>query len=218
MRLSVVLRQPAPRDYKSKLDLPENTLAHYEPFDIDHVRSVAPYACRHSSATHTAEEQETAPRFEAQEFLIERLGKANTQRRQLLRYLQNHHEKLSKYIDTPIVGHQNPVEPFLEAAHKAPTLNMSTRSQTTVTTVHQVSKPLDSLESDVMSEGAPTETSFGTAISSSAGYESKPEVPAPPKSAEPLGDRPFQCPFCYYMINPRNTRSWEYASVITPAE
>ena len=131
-----------------------------------------------------------------------------------MRYLHNHHEKLSKYIDAPIVDRQNPAEPtFQDRLHKAPTFSMSTRSQTTVTTVHQVSKPIDSLDMDIMSEGAPTETSFGTDISSSAGFESKSEVPAPPKSAEPLGDRPFQCPFCYYMINPRNTRSWEYATV-----
>jgi hypothetical protein len=51
-------------------------MTHFEPFDIEHVRN------KYDGLG------------EDYRFLIERLGKANTKRRQLLKYHHEHHEKI----------------------------------------------------------------------------------------------------------------------------
>lgn len=206
MRLSVVLRQPTPRDYQKKLALPENRMDHYIPHDINYVADkVRQIACYLYPPTATDEEKSTVGKFQAPEWLIERLGKANTQRRQLLRYLQRHREKIAKYVDAPL----SEVKTFPEkdedgdhdhlheqdVFHQPPTLNMSMRTQTTVTTVHEVSRPIDNLNLEAIPEGCQTDTSFGTNTSWNDGVDTKVEVPPPPMSAELLIDRPFQaCP------------------------
>ncbi|KAF2126814.1 hypothetical protein P153DRAFT_70755 [Dothidotthia symphoricarpi CBS 119687] len=72
MRLSMAIRNPAPHDQfnnSSQIDV-----AHYESFDIEHVRGKFPDASEH---------------------LIDRLGKAISRRRQYLRYRQEHRERLA---------------------------------------------------------------------------------------------------------------------------
>ncbi|KAJ4244352.1 hypothetical protein NW762_014479 [Fusarium torreyae] len=76
LRLSVAIRNPAPHDRFATFVPVE--ASHYEPFDIEHVRS----------------------KFGMIEsFLAERLGKAISRRRQYFRYRQSHHLKLSHGLD-----------------------------------------------------------------------------------------------------------------------
>lgn len=173
-------------------------------------------------------------KFQAQKWLIERLGKANTQRRQLLAYFKNHHDKITKYVDAPalqpLVGirtdqdehhdmDSEALEKFdLMSVHQAPTLNMSMRSQTTVTTVHNVSRPIDNLATaEVMSEGGQSETSFGTNMSWNEGMDSKLEVPPPPgmdESRKSVSSTPILLPALqFYLCRSRKARkALEYAS------
>jgi hypothetical protein len=69
---SITIRNPAPRDRLGKCSPID--VSHFEPFDIQHVS--------HKSLNAT-------------KYLVERLGKANTRRRQLLRYHEKHHNKIS---------------------------------------------------------------------------------------------------------------------------
>jgi len=76
MRLSMVIRKPAPHDHFTKsLDI--NT-SFYESFDVNHVRSKFPLA---------------------DEALVQRLGKAITKRRHYLKYRKTHAEKLAWGVD-----------------------------------------------------------------------------------------------------------------------
>ncbi|KAJ4344276.1 hypothetical protein N0V95_006190 [Ascochyta clinopodiicola] len=73
MRLSIAVRTPAPHDqFKASKHI---DLAHFEAYDIQHVRGKFPHA---------------------QEFLITRLGRAISRRRQYLRYREEHHERLGQ--------------------------------------------------------------------------------------------------------------------------
>lgn len=76
MRLSMAIRNPAPRDQfrgSAQIDM-----SCYEPFDIEHVRGKYP---------------------QAEEFLIIRLGRAISRRRQYLRYRDEHRKKLGRGLE-----------------------------------------------------------------------------------------------------------------------
>ncbi|KAK4040937.1 hypothetical protein C8A01DRAFT_34994 [Parachaetomium inaequale] len=76
LRLTVTIRNPAPHD--RYIQAKATDASHFEPFDIQHVRS----------------------KFDdIQLWLAERLGKAISRRRQYLRYRQSHHEKLAHGLD-----------------------------------------------------------------------------------------------------------------------
>jgi hypothetical protein len=76
LRLSVAIRNPAPHD-RFIASAPTDT-SHYEPFDIQHVRS----------------------KFGTiSEPLAERLGKAISRRRQYFKYRESHHLKLSRGLE-----------------------------------------------------------------------------------------------------------------------
>ena len=74
--LSVAMRQPAPEDRLQKYA--DIDMSHYKFFDNQHALEKFP---------------------NARQFLIQRLGNANTQRRQYFKYRLLHHEKLAKGLD-----------------------------------------------------------------------------------------------------------------------
>jgi len=76
LRLSMVIRNPAPHDqFLKSIDI---DTSYYEEFDTSHVREKFP---------------------NAQEHLIARLGRAISRRRQYLKYREMHHKKLALGID-----------------------------------------------------------------------------------------------------------------------
>ncbi|KAI5806083.1 hypothetical protein EDC01DRAFT_133541 [Geopyxis carbonaria] len=189
MRLLVTFRQPAPHDQTAKCAaIP---IAHFEEHDINHVSNKYP----------------KAPRY-----LTERLGRANTKRRQLFKYLKLHHEKIALYVDVPIPIAEKLTDSFEQGARDdqdeyPEEHSVTVQTQTTVTTILETTRKLQELEIDeCRSEAGQTETSYAQSEGTPEDHIS---VPHPPRSAEPLGDRPFPCPFCYYFINPSSTRSWE---------
>jgi len=72
---ATILRRPAPRDRLQKYAA--INISHFEPFDIQHV----------------------AHKVCATQPLIDRLGRANNRRRQLLRYNEQHQDKIARYVD-----------------------------------------------------------------------------------------------------------------------
>lgn len=204
MRLSVYLRQPTPRDYQKKLSLPENRMDDYLPYDIRHVKEkVRQIACTVTIPSKTNGVQEDIAKYDTPTWLINRLGSANTRRRELLRYHHNHHETIARYVDAlpvnmPVAVLPETFETRNEERDSAQDKNenrqapMTVATQTTVTTVHDVSRSLKSLENEVMSEGGQTMTSFGTSKSWNDGHDFKIDVPQPPVPMESLGDQPFE--------------------------
>lgn len=72
-KLSIAIQTPTSRDRLEKLE--KIDISYFEPHDIEHVKS-----------KHQLPDDKL--------YLADRLGKANTKRRQLLRYNESHHEKI----------------------------------------------------------------------------------------------------------------------------
>jgi hypothetical protein len=187
-RLNIALRNPAPRDRFAKSSSIDTS--HFEFWDIQHVSVMFP---------------------DANPQLLKRLGEANSKRRQLLKYLQGHHFKLSLNIDILqpagiaegaeylVTDEKRSIAKILKpGANAAPSIVATTvDTQTTVTTFKEA-------EAEHLLTDDKSEVSSATAGSSS--IDGRLHVPSPPKGA--LDGYPFQCPYCYEMITIKGTISW----------
>lgn len=206
---ATVLRRPAPRDRLQRSAAID--VSHFEPFDIAHVRE----------------------KVTASDILIQRLGRANTRRRQLLKYHQQHHQKIARYVDidwnsfSAEAQQQNPgdgdhrdqfpemmsavflsptgaVDELDEFEFERKTVHTGLHSQTTVTTFKGVPDIPDIC--DVESEAGASQTSYAT---SAGDLNSRLRVPNPPNVSRAMNGEPFQCPYCFTIIKIRSLSSWK---------
>jgi len=180
-KFSIAIQNPAPRDRLercSKIDV-----SYFERFDIEHVGQKFPHAAG---------------------YLRERLGNANTKRRQLLKYHEKHHETIvgtasqpeasgavidatdTKDADQADAARSNPVAPTM---------------QTSVSTVREYSSPD---VTDTRSEGGFSQTSYA----SSANNPGTIHVPLPPNAEQAFDGEPFLCPYCFSITSIDGKRSW----------
>jgi len=182
-KFSIATRNPTPRDRLEKCASID--VSCFETFDIQHAA-------------------EKFPSLERDHYLIQRLGKANTMRRQLLKYHEKHHEK--------IVGHGRPTpEAHTKEDDQSDSASaIHTIAQTlTDTTVSTYVPPEDSSPavdfdfSDARSEGEYSQTSYA----SSTGGMGSLRVPNPP-GEDAFDGMPFECPYCFALTVHDNRRSW----------
>ncbi|KAF8536480.1 hypothetical protein BDD12DRAFT_912112 [Trichophaea hybrida] len=211
-KFSIAIRNPAPSDKLrkcSKIDV-----SHFEYFDQQHVREKFP---------------------EAAEFLIERLGRANTRRRQLLKYHEKHHEKIAARYDPPslnasvaereemilpleaVIGDEDGqgevTAPNQCAARRNETFDTSIIVPNTIaasititdTTVSTAYFQGERDTTDLRSDADYSQTSYGP---SEAGDPEVLRVPPPPNQESAYNYEPFQCPYCYSMITVVGETSW----------
>ena len=134
-------------------------VSHFERYDIDHVK----YKCPN-----------------APDFLIERLGKAISRRRQFLKYRERHATKLASIFVDDL-------------------------SETVASTLDE-DNGLASNEPKNGYDRPPsvaTETSFATSL----GDTSRVRLPSMPNEA--ADEQPFECPYCRTVATVENTRSWK---------
>jgi hypothetical protein len=137
--------------------------------------------------------------------LAQRLGRANTKRRQLLAYYKDHADKISKYIDVAlnkaVSARQLPVIPELQSDHqqKPPTISTQWTQDTTVSTVFQ--------DNDVASDSGRTKFSETT---STAGDQDQNSIPPPPGGTSVIRRSPFICPYCHQTVQVENDDDWIY--------
>lgn len=188
----MVIRQPTPRHRYDKLSLIEP----FPPFfDIQHVLQKFPEITR-------------TP------WLAERLGKANAQRRDYLRYRRNHREKLAREAEEEyaqraqdatrqVVGSDQPDTTFeaLQLRSKRVESSLgSTKASTYVPPSHPTNDDVETASDTALSE-----TSYATSVGD-ANWQIL-HVPSPP--AEFIEGRPFECPFCYTIQQPRILQAWK---------
>lgn len=93
MRLSIALNRPAARDFTAKSSKIE--VHHFAKWDdqyiIDKVAALSVVSTTTNSTESPSRTETVCP-----EYLIRRLAKANTERRQLIRYFQQHHQRIAK--------------------------------------------------------------------------------------------------------------------------
>ncbi|KAF8418438.1 hypothetical protein EV426DRAFT_707586 [Tirmania nivea] len=206
--LSAAMRQPVPQDRLRKYAAID--LSHYEFFDNLHVLEKFP---------------------NAKPFLIQRLGNANTQRRQYFRYRFLHYEKIAKGVEQvrPATSVPETLYTDLHAVHRDADLAqddyITSRRATnddaaaaitaaiTSTTISIVPKgavvrtqpTLDIIETE--SDGGQTAISYGTTMET--GKVNLLKVPDPPNADHVFHGNAFQCPYCYSLIIVRNSRAWQ---------
>ncbi|KAF8243837.1 hypothetical protein K440DRAFT_497530, partial [Wilcoxina mikolae CBS 423.85] len=168
---SISIQNPAPRDRLQKCS--NIDVSHFEYWDIMHV-------------SHKFQD--------ADDNLINRLGKANTRRRQLLMYHRNHHQKIADFEHHEYSIEEKPETVFTGISGQ--------QTQTTVSTYVQRLRDPDPIDS--RSETDQSRTSFAT----STGGNQSLSVPSPPDEENSLNGEPFQCSYCFCVIKIDNRRSW----------
>ena len=182
MKLSIVIRSSATRDDYLKAASRYKTWSPYP--DIGHVRE------KYGSAKHTSD------------WLLERLGKAITRRRQFLKYRIEHNDKLAGIWD------EGGGEESRDKPEK--TIVASTKATTFVG---------ENALQNVRAEGSDAGNSFGSQTSYEAtiydgdGAPRMLTVPPPPKLAFPnvrfkYGE-PFKCPYCFTEQVVKNKGAWK---------
>ena len=210
-KFSIAIRNPAPKERLHKIALID--VSFYENWDINHVEE----------KFHQVDSQNN---FRVAKYLIERLGKANTRRRQLLKYYEAHHKTISRYIDDPLppasaieknelTNAPKIVAPTLKSGsagapenssgiERAATVYTTTKSQTTVSTIKvEISQvvEIEQAEEDRLSQ-----TSYATSIN----HAMRIHVPSPPDEDAAYEGKEFQCPYCFKIIKVRSRQDWKY--------
>lgn len=168
LRLSVTIQNPAPHDRFMESASTDTT--HYQPFDIQHVRAKYP---------------------QAEDDIIERLGKAISRRRQFFSYREAHHCKLSQGLD--LDSNRTEVDGQSTIASSLPP-HLKTTADPELGLENVVED--DDIKTDI------SQTSYATSVADTG----KLRVPPLPKQSK---DGPFQCPFCYMMISVCTKHSWK---------
>jgi hypothetical protein len=157
-----------------------------------------------------------------QDFLSSRLGKAITKRRQYFKYCEKHHRKLAQ---APIRPHIKNVEaPFLPTADEPdkpidraviePGLEMSFRNETlagkrslTANTILTGTSASEFVQADIDVDTKSDSGQTSTSYASSASFGGRLAIPPLPK--ESTGGRPFECQYCYTIVDMKNQNAWK---------
>jgi hypothetical protein len=200
-RFSITIQNPAPLhrlEKSSSIDV-----SHFEYFDIQHVSNKFPGA---------------------EPYLVQRLGRSNTRRRQLLRYHERHHEKIASQYDAPFVsvpsdqgtgeGNGKVDDPAMtkvkedersenrqETCQKGPATNPLSA---TIVTDYQHPK-----EEDTIEQCSDTDFSQTSYSSSAYGTLETLRVPPPPNQDSAFDGEPFQCPYCFIIITVTSQKYWK---------
>jgi hypothetical protein len=207
---SISIRNPVPRDRLQKCS--KIDISHFERWDIQHVLN----------------------KFQgADEDLLHCLGKANTRRRQLLRYHQKHRQTIAGHYSgvVDVVAIEAPGDSQRDRArnidelkvtvsqHNVPDKNAATvttgastkKSQTTVSTyVPPKSREPGAgsqdkdLNTEAISESGQTQTSFAGTTTGTQNIW----MPSPPGNDKAFEGMPFECPYCFSVIKVHDKRSW----------
>jgi hypothetical protein len=169
MRLSLAIRNPAPHDqFKETAQI---DITHFETFDVQHVRNKFP---------------------EAEEYLVLRLGKAISRRRQYLRYREEHHERLERGLNPqPLL--QEPIVPSEEIESTvASSLPVAAKFTTDTNSLGESDHYEDSLSQ--------------TSYASSNNEVSRLRPPALPQEGQ--DGNPFVCPLCFRFTSTPHMTVW----------
>lgn len=194
-RFSIVIRNPTENDRlqrSAKIDV-----SHYEFFDLQ----------------HASQKFSGAPKY-----ITDRLGMANTRRRQLLKYHAKHHDKITRFIDVleplkvvaqrpdlplDVDGGKESVQDLLSAPpEESGTVVGTLYTETTVSTV--LPNATDT-KTKVSSDDGQSQTSYATSIGNDG---HKLQVPSPPHLQGVLDGNPFECPYCFTIVEMYSWKSW----------
>jgi len=178
-KFSIAIQNPVPRDRLERCSSID--VSFYEHTDVDSACYKFP---------------------KADKYLTTRLGRANTKRRQLLKYYQEHRENIVatsgeeiETIDPKALDHTSTTPPGPD----------SLTTQTPVSTAQDYGG-LD--VTYARSEAALSRTTYSYAYYSTE----RPHVPPPPNQESAFIGEPFLCPYCFFIIFVKGRQSWVYVT------
>lgn len=179
MRLSMAIRNPAPHDqFKESTHI---DVAHFETFDIDHVRGKFPMA---------------------KEYLVVRLGKAISRRRQYLRYREQHRKRLEQGLKQLPQQHEVTAPQSMPRTITAPSEKIESTVASSIPTVAKESPSVAALDENDYYEDTLSQTSYASSTDSIA------RLRPPPLPEAGLDGDPFECPLCFRFTSVRQTAAW----------
>ncbi|KAF2737056.1 hypothetical protein EJ04DRAFT_431748, partial [Polyplosphaeria fusca] len=192
-RIAMIIRKTAPRDRFARA-LSSKSEKFDASFDIAHVRQKFPLL--QSPEKH---------------WLAERLGGAITQRREYLRYVRDHRDKLSKapedlWQPQDLQQHSNwAVASQLDAKSQAATTHLTTPTSTLLptaaSTMYLAEIPM--LEKDVPDDIS--QTSYAVSLGNE---NDESQLVFPALSVVAHGQNSFECPLCWTIQDIRTESSW----------
>ena len=192
MRLSMAIRNPAPHDqFKESAHF---RVSHFEHFDMQHVRAKFP---------------------NAKEYLVARLGKAISRRRQYLNYREEHRQRLAQGLEpaADLVAVNNalveePQSEIMDTLQHKPETTTDFSERITSTVASSLPSALKATMSvtELMDEAYYEETLSQTSYASSGSESTRLRPPRIPKLGE-NGD-PFECPLCFRFTSAQHDFAW----------
>ena len=192
-KFSIAIRNPAPKDHLHKTAPID--ISYFEALDIQQVDKVF---CPVDPQNN----------FRVAKYLSERLGKANTRRRQLLRSYKARHKEAIAMDES--LNDLKPVTSTMEGGStrapakildlKSAAVYHAMESQTAVPTTKTELSQAGEVEQD---EDQFSQTSDGT----STNHTMRIHFPSPPTGN---GGGPFKCPYCCNIIRVESHQDWKY--------
>jgi hypothetical protein len=179
MRLSLAIRNPAPHDQFKESSQIE--VAHFEPFDVDHVRDKFPKAA---------------------EYLILRLGKAISRRRQYLRYREDHRRKLDQGLAPQPVSQEPTAPRQVTNTVIAPSEKIDSTVASSIPLAFKHSTPASTLDELDDYEDTLSQTSYASS------NQDLTRLRPPPLPEEDQDGEPFECPLCFRFTSVRQVPAW----------
>ena len=214
-KLSITIQNPAPKERLHKIA--NINVSYFEDWDIKHINE---------KFCPAAEGDFSIPNY-----LSERLGKANTRRRQLLMYYEAHHKKIAKHIDDPSpskivrrpTNTSKPVAPTVKdgssmrASERIPgdlerRASLYTTTMDSQTTVPTIKVELMQAVGNIQDEDQLSQTSYAT----STNHRMRIRVPPPPEEIAAFDGMPFECPYCFTITKIKGRQDWKYVDSYTP--
>lgn len=163
-QLSVAIRQPAQHDRLTKIK--RSDVQTWEPIDRQHIMDK--YQGIHAD-------------------LVDRLGRAISHRRAVLRYNERHRQKLSHGLGRILN----------EDLASSETSSIFSNTNT----MEFRGNPTVNIDSD--SRSIDTQTSYPDST-----FQSETKITIPPLPSESEGGTPYECPYCFYIISIFDHHSW----------
>ena len=170
LRLSMAIRNPTPHD--QFINSKDVDMSFYEDFDIRHVGQM--YS-------------------QADDYLVTRLGRAISRRRQYLKYRETHHKKLA-------FGLEDPDHLFHDTSHTE-----ATPQSTVASSLPTIVKKIDHID---LTEDSGSETDISEAPTATSVNDTT-DLRLPPLPQDAQDGAPFECPLCFMIISVHSTRSWK---------
>lgn len=183
MRLSMAIRTPAPHD--QFMQSKGIRVSHFEVYDIEHVRGKFP---------------------NSPDYLLARLGKAISRRRQYLRYREEHRQRLGQGLDTSTPLPAAQLEDVPSQSTPASTIAISQQVESTLASPLpaniQTVGLVHEYDEETYSEGFHSQTTYA----STTPDMTKLRPPMIPDSA--LQGDPFECALCKRVTVVRHMKAW----------